>query len=178
MPWIKVQLENGKSWLLSHNELVISANSLEGMSAEAIGEKILSLKPVIRAFAQYIGERHEEESFDSLDEFRQAIRKQSSELTKKGTRHGSKNYTWQIDYESYTVDDFYNMLVEDTRLPLVRPHVRNAIEVLVTHPDLSWGEVADILGLSAHTVQEKVRHAVREFRKRQKDPNYQDSGLT
>jgi DNA-directed RNA polymerase specialized sigma24 family protein len=177
MPWIRVQLENGESWLLSHNELVISPASLEDLSAAEIGEKIISLRPFIRAFREYLSERHEPEDFDSLDEFRQALREQSRKLTEKGTRHSSKNYTWQIDYEAFTLDDFFALLLEDTRLPLVRPHVRQAIEILITHPDFSWREMADILGLSAPTVQEKVRHAVREFRERQQNPNYQDRNL-
>ena len=91
---------------------------------------------------------------------------------KKQTRHSPDNDTWQIYYERYTADDFRAILAEDARLKFFRPHVRQAIEALVEHRN-SWSDVARSLGLSISSVQEKIRHAVKEFKKRQTNPNYQ-----
>jgi hypothetical protein len=91
---------------------------------------------------------------------------------KKQTRHSPDNGTWQIYYERYTADDFRAILAEDTRLKLFRPHVRQAIEALLEYRD-SWSDVARSLNLSISSAQEKIRYAVKEFKKRQNDPNYQ-----
>jgi hypothetical protein len=96
---------------------------------------------------------------------------------KKQTRHSPDNDTWQIYYERYTADDFRAILAEDARLKLFLPHVRQAIEALLEHRD-SWGDVARSLGLSISSAQDKIRYAVKEFKKRQNNPNYQPRHIT
>src|ERR1051325_6505485 len=96
----------------------------------------------------------------------------AAEKLKKQTRHSPDNDTWQIYYERYTVDDFRAILAEDARLKLFRPHVRQAIEALLEHRD-SWSDVTRSLGLSISSAQEKIRYAVKEFKKRLNNPNYQ-----
>ncbi len=68
------------------------------------------------------------------------------------------------------------MLIEDSRLQLFRPHVRKAIEALIENTN-SWSDVANVLGLSIHTVKDKVHNAVSEYKKRQANSLYQPRRL-
>jgi hypothetical protein len=47
MSYITAKIKNGKSWGITHCELVLPASSLENMSAEEIGEQVLALLPYV-----------------------------------------------------------------------------------------------------------------------------------
>lgn len=172
MACIRIKLEDGRQWSVSNTEVVIPVNKLEGMNAEEIGAKVLELASVVGDFQKYLSKRPRTESFNSLEEFKEEFEENAKKIAAKQVRHSSNNETWQIDYEQYTLDDFREMLAEDSRLQLYRPHVRKAIEALIENIG-SWSDAASALGLSIYTTQEKVRFAVYEFLRRKQNPNYQ-----
>ena len=176
MAYIRIELEDGRQWGVSNTEVVIPASTLDGMNAEEIGAKVLELASVVSDFQMYLSKRPRTESFDSLEEFREEFEENAKKIASKQVRHSPNNETWQIDYEQYTLDDFREMLAEDSRLQLYRPHVRKAIEALIENTR-SWGDTASALGLSIYTAKEKVRFAVYEFLRRQQNPSYQPRRL-
>ena len=73
MPYINVELENGKQFMVNHCEIIWPAHALEGMSAEDIGAVVMVLQPLMTQLRNYISGDPGKESFASVEDFERAV---------------------------------------------------------------------------------------------------------
>jgi hypothetical protein len=70
MPTARVHFPDGTEWLVTHCEIVLTANAAAGLSAEEIGKRVLDLLTHIQRLAPYVNEWEalRRQGFSSLDD--------------------------------------------------------------------------------------------------------------
>src|SRR5262249_55617685 len=68
MPVATVHYPDGTEWLVTHCEIVLTANAVAQLSAEEIGKRVLDLLPRIQRLAPYVNEWDELPGSCSLDD--------------------------------------------------------------------------------------------------------------
>jgi len=68
MPTARVHFPDGTEWLVTHCEIVLTANAAAGLSAEEIGKRVLNLLPRIQRLAPHVSAWGELPGSCSLDD--------------------------------------------------------------------------------------------------------------
>ena len=162
MTYVNVELRNGKSVYVSPNEVALSPSTIHGLSTEEIGRIVVVLMSVADDLGAYELEFGQgSDSFHSVEDFHTHVAK-LRDYRSRLQAHNRHNRIWQIDYQQYTIADFEEIIRADDERCFLRPKLREGVEALIANPG-TWQEVADALGISVHTAQDRIREAVRTY---------------
>jgi hypothetical protein len=76
MPYLEVPLDNGHTWGLHADEIVIPGDSLRGLTPEEIGHAVLALAKLTKPAHAYFQDHH---AALTLDDFAAFLRRQHTE---------------------------------------------------------------------------------------------------